>query len=1240
VRFLMIGLAFGVLLSGCTRHASESADVRLVFSSKGQGSLSSNKLTNVFVSVSGPGLNPPISYTWNRHSCDKCPAPAEIVLTVPSGQNRLVQYLGVYETDSQTIILKYGDATKTLSQATETVEITASTIGSSAIQGHVFGRYLNGAEAGGPSGSLVAQFVPPNGRPPMTVMHSQMFSGWFSLMLLDGDARLNYLLNGSPLYSAVNLNSPEFAASSRVAIVRIPAYERERNVGAWEPEGESRSIFGFFGPNASSQIACYDSRDNLAIPGALLPAPAAENLNWMGTNPSTASAGPLAGGEGFDPTGTGATCQNAPTEFVDHMVYHQDQLKNGHDSVMGAKPPFQAYGVSVSGAQMQYIEAIPDSATSSVQLNWKYLPGVTVGPMRVAGVTPFRRDGPNVISDDLYEDGGVACSRLSAMGFYQAGPDVPAASGQTVATTTLTGVANLANVKLVLCPFFDEGNGRQYWDAGLEVYSGGGFNTPALSLKIIGGNLTQSRIYGPSVSQPLTLLKAAVLNGFHNLAVAVGPDQFLTSSDIQSAEVTIDDGVTWLAIEKADATFTSVNPSVPVGLLPLNTANTLSSALGGNADIQFKIRVVATAAAASSWRLMQNSITSPAITLKGANSCPNPGVLELFDPVTSTVVPSNAMNSFNVTNGTDLTKTVYLRWSGCPSAMAVLDVVALSGTASPSECFDERDFDFDSSNPLVFRISPRDRAGQDCSFTTYSFDFKSPSNAGTEKFTLSGSGMTIKHSTVGSALRFLASVDDMTGISAEKLFVKMAMLGELNPVAWNAVKVNLDQRLTGAAAVASGGAAWNLGEGAANWQSAPSADNRFSGITASSPATSPFTLMTVTDSSLTGGVPVATAAPGRNIIAISESTLDGGSPVLVFDNGAQLALGYVPSNYGDFNGQSLKMFNMPAFTLDPNPLFAKVFVFTDPATKEPRLFVTAAYANNVKYLFGRVVGHGTNVTIDWAAGDNLTSDSVKDVMLAKSGNVVFPFIISNYGGNNVHWGVFPIHNGTAWTSGNGGNGTSMFYQGSSGISNSLTDGGLLGLARCGSLYYVVGRNSGSYLTTQELSLTPGTLPTATSSSHSASGATRVACIGMTGASGAHGRIFVTYNESDNSNALHSFEGGTPFCGGSPNQPLSGLSALALSPSSGGFRSIVGVDGLNGLLVAYQASGYPTKLSFVDLDCTSLSVTAGAYANWGSLATPASQIQGIELLSDSAGDNASVSLGVFGDKSTFYWLKTE
>lgn len=1242
VRFLITGLFFTVLLSACTRKGADSTDVRLNFSSKSQGTLS-DELDMIIINVSGPGISSPIYYQWSKHSCENCTAPSEIVLTVPGGSDRLIQYLGVYESSASAMIFKYGDALKSLSQPTETVDITAMTIGSSTIQGHVFGRYLNGAAEGGPSGTLVAQFVPPNNRPPMVVMQSRMFSGWFSLMLLDGDARFNYLLNGAPLYTSVNLDSPEFAASSRVTRIRIPAYERERDANSREPVGEGRMILGFFGPAASSQIACYDNRANLSVMGAYLPAPSTANLEWDGTSPDAAAAGPLGGGQGYNPTGTGSTCHNTATEFTDHVVFYQDQLSNGHDSVAGAKPPFQAY--SVSGSNMQFIEAVPDSATSTVQLNWKYLPDVTSGPLRVAGVTPLRRDGPNTSGgDDLYEDGGVACSRLFAKGFYQAGPDVLTSTGQIDATTTLNGVADMANVKIVLCPFI-EANGRQFLDAGLEVYSGGSFYGPTLGLKIMGTSLTTSRLYGPALSQPVTLLKNAFLNGFHSMAISLGGDRFLTQSQMQTVQASVDDGATWTNIDKSEATFTSTGAPVVVGLIPATSGNTLGMALGGSPDKTFKIKVVVDPSSATALGLMQNTIVSPAITLKGMMSCPSPGSLELFDPVNSAVVPSNAMDMFNTVNGTDLDKSMYLRWSGCPATSEILDSISISGTMTPSMCFDHSDFDFDSSNPFLFTITPRDRSGQDCVFSTYTMDLVSPSNAGTDKVTLSGGGTTITHSVTASSLRFLASVDDLTGVSAEKLFIRMAMIGDLTAVKWNAVKVNTDQKLIGAAGVASGSTTWSLGANAANWQSAPTPDNRLSGTTVSVPGSSPFTMITATDAGLSGAVPVATAAPGRSVIAISETTLDGGSPIMVFDNAAELSLGYVPSNYGDFSGKSLKMFNMPSgFPLESNPVFAKVFTFIDPGMNEPRVFVVAAYASNVKYLFGRALGHGSSMTMDWSVGWNSTTDTVYDVMLAQNGNLSFPYIVSNLAGSKyTHWGVFPTHNGSAWGNVNGGNGTAMFYQGSGGISTSLSDGGILGLARCGTQFYVAGRNSSGYLTTQSLPPAAGTLGAVLSSSRSATGATNLACIGMTGSGGSYGRVFITYNKSDGTNAIHGFEGANPFCGGSTDQPLTGLTSLAVTPSSGGLSSVVGLDGMNGVLVAYEAVGYPTKLAFASFNCTGVSLSSGGYFNWGSLAAPASQIKGVTPISESNSGmvmGGGASVGVFGNKSLFYWLKTE
>ncbi len=283
-------------LIGCTRDVETTQVTLPIPSSQKVSSLAANTArSHIFINISGPGIEDKIIRTWS----DKCglncirnnpaysgTAPDSITIQVPSGEDRLVQYLEIWtHNDTKGSFYSYGDNDgdlATLSPGDQTITITtvqtplpdAGAPDSGLKQNLITGQYVNGALGGtgtfGPQGTLIngyghgytdrvnVIFKPTNSTQTMTVGYSEIFNGWFNFTAFDG-VELEYQLASTGL--ALNINYKDL--SQEIALGAVPlsrdlAMSKYINPGFYWGRGHIDSnirtksvggdiIFGFFG---------------------------------------------------------------------------------------------------------------------------------------------------------------------------------------------------------------------------------------------------------------------------------------------------------------------------------------------------------------------------------------------------------------------------------------------------------------------------------------------------------------------------------------------------------------------------------------------------------------------------------------------------------------------------------------------------------------------------------------------------------------------------------------------------------------------------------------------------------------------------------------------------------------------------------------------------------------------------------------------------------------------------------
>lgn len=483
---IFMGLA--LFMVGCTREMASQSSVTLSVPSQKVGSLVTGpQLTRMVVNIRGSGIpGGMMTYIWDGKSSNGISAPPqEISLEVPSGPDRLIQYLGIYEDSSsatQPMTFRYGKALKSLAPGPQDVEILASVINTTGGRSaNVAGQYMlyDGIASGpgvfGPTTKVALEALPDPNDPPMVVDYGEMFNGWMIGVAIEGVPTQYRLLEPNVLLGDLSydvLNA--VTTTSRMFHARVAPHFRYDSWNASFEDQEGGDLFlGFFGPYAGAVTRkVHYSNGAFTIPDLYKTPTTSDPLYWM----TAGEAEWIKHGESTGPTGTA---------YVDYLEFVPERLRNGLRDSSGFRGPFAQLGAgslpcgnSWDGMVSACMQDLNANSIDDLRLDFKYLPGVTIsnGYSRgIQGISAYvinRLSCPNQgchVMARNPEGDGYRCKDLSQIpGMIFLG-NIP--STQETAyfyDPSLSG----GDYELFLCPYRSSASGREYFSSGV----GSGFN--------------------------------------------------------------------------------------------------------------------------------------------------------------------------------------------------------------------------------------------------------------------------------------------------------------------------------------------------------------------------------------------------------------------------------------------------------------------------------------------------------------------------------------------------------------------------------------------------------------------------------------------------------------------------------------------------------------------------------------------------------------------------------------------
>lgn len=262
---LRVLLVFSSLIMSlaCTRQANKSQVSLALTLPAGIGAQSAEDIQHLSLSVSGPES---FLIEWDKHS-DMGVAQTSFQFELEPGQY-LIQ-VAVFVGGDTGGGFQYGDVSTSLSGGTKTVAIATTPISSSTgTKARVEGRFVSTPLL---SGSVLAYFDPPNGRPEMPVLQTEMIGGWFNFFAIDGisfryvhEESETILFNSVEVIGGanpeilINGNSLQSVADNNVLQVYVPNHYRSNGSGADTSHLQSSGVIllGYFGAVTSSHETC------------------------------------------------------------------------------------------------------------------------------------------------------------------------------------------------------------------------------------------------------------------------------------------------------------------------------------------------------------------------------------------------------------------------------------------------------------------------------------------------------------------------------------------------------------------------------------------------------------------------------------------------------------------------------------------------------------------------------------------------------------------------------------------------------------------------------------------------------------------------------------------------------------------------------------------------------------------------------------------------------------------------
>lgn len=269
----------------CTRPQSETSVVQMSLpylnTQKVSNALSSTEpiLKHVVINVSGPGMSRMVcnldvrSEDNSEVSSGPCLFNYPYVkIEVPSGNQRLIQVVLVNES-SGVMSFMYGDASKDLAGGSSDIGIRLVSLNqTSTSSGDIMGRYLSAADTG-PTGVVSVNYRPDASKPPITIMRSEIFNGWFKVFSLSNIA-FEYMVNDSFMLFDKSQTLENFISMADT----LPSVDKKIYA---DGSRQKYVVQGFFGSVSSDKITCTAGDSNCVIGGSSI-----EYVNHLYTDSS------------------------------------------------------------------------------------------------------------------------------------------------------------------------------------------------------------------------------------------------------------------------------------------------------------------------------------------------------------------------------------------------------------------------------------------------------------------------------------------------------------------------------------------------------------------------------------------------------------------------------------------------------------------------------------------------------------------------------------------------------------------------------------------------------------------------------------------------------------------------------------------------------------------------------------------------------------------------------------------
>jgi hypothetical protein len=527
--YLVALVSLSTLLISCTREVAEkstsfSVTIPPLNKSSGFSAMSGTKDVSIVILNLRNGDNGPAKVFQREYHDgvtppnDTQPIVMEISSNFPVSSNVMAQVLVVYE-DKTSGVMSFGyasqrgiDTSTSSSTGFKNINLQLAAFGTGVTkEARIGGRYYthtNGTDDFGPTGILYTSFVAPNpADPPITVMQSEIFNGWFSTFGLESGGGTN------PVYfrytvgkddgttytmfpqepNGLNIDRPIFNSDStdrKIVRVNLPSTFERREGNSFEARAPTSYIAGYFADNTDvsgngGETAMITPAKSACYPAGIQEVPFVYSTA-TGTPFSYSSAvHPVIaiGLEATQPTNY-VTCRSDATVFSQAVNVYAGRLGEGREGVFGFRGPFAVVDDTKNHGDSYVRLSVAHNANASnnpgVKVEWKYLPDV-LSSGAVKGVEVFIKyngqygSGWSGGGGDNFDEDFTCHSKAIQDGYVSMGVEEVA---ESMVVTAPVGHANFVydhaennsvyQWKFLVCPYRQYQGVRKYWYTSLE----------------------------------------------------------------------------------------------------------------------------------------------------------------------------------------------------------------------------------------------------------------------------------------------------------------------------------------------------------------------------------------------------------------------------------------------------------------------------------------------------------------------------------------------------------------------------------------------------------------------------------------------------------------------------------------------------------------------------------------------------------------------------------------------------